>query len=58
MSEVVHQLQIQGDVIYLAAQAQDLLILDPNWLTGQQLGNILHPQSKLRSRVTGENDLQ
>ena len=53
LREVIQQLQLQGQVVYLAAAAQDLLVLEPSWLTSDQLGNLLHPHSKLRSRITG-----
>ncbi|XP_071518371.1 death-associated protein kinase 1-like [Panulirus ornatus] len=53
LREVVQQLQLMGEVVYLKAEAQDLVVLDPAWLTHQQLGHLLSTQYAAQARVTG-----
>lgn len=53
MCQVVQQLQLMGEVVYLKADAQDLVVLDPAWLTHQQIGNLLSTQYAMQARVTG-----
>lgn len=50
---MVQQLQLMGEVVYLKADAQDLVVLDPAWLTHQQIGNLLSTQYAMQARVTG-----
>ncbi|KAK8380309.1 hypothetical protein O3P69_016726 [Scylla paramamosain] len=53
LREVVQQLQLMGEVVYLKAEAQDLVVLDPAWLTHQQIGHLLSTQYAAHARVTG-----
>lgn len=53
MGQVVQQLQLMGEVVYLKAEAQDLVVLDPAWLTHQQIGHLLSTQYAAHARVTG-----
>ncbi|XP_063604789.1 death-associated protein kinase 1-like isoform X2 [Penaeus indicus] len=53
LREVVQQLQLMGEVVYLKAEAQDLVVLDPSWLTHHQLGHLLSTQYAQHARVTG-----
>lgn len=51
---MVQQLQLMGEVVYLKAEAQDLVVLDPAWLTHQQIGHLLSTQYAAHARVTGK----
>ncbi|KAB7507730.1 Death-associated protein kinase dapk-1, partial [Armadillidium nasatum] len=53
LKEIVTQLQLLGEIIYLKAAAQDLVILDPPWLTSKQIGLLLSKEYSLHARVTG-----
>lgn len=56
--QVVQQLQLMGEVVYLKAEAQDLVVLDPAWLTHQQIGHLLSTQYATHARVTGRMGIQ
>ena len=56
LREVVQQLQLMGEVVYLKAEAQDLVVIDPAWLTTRQLGHLLSLEYSQQARVTGEFD--
>ena len=56
--QVVQQLQLMGEVVYLKAEAQDLVVLDPAWLTHQQIGHLLSTQYAAHARVTGMEEAQ
>lgn len=55
LKEVVTQLQLLGEIVYLKAGAQDLVILDPPWLTTKQIGLLLSKEYSLHARVTGRS---
>ena len=53
LKEVIQQLQLMGEVVYVKAELSDLVILEPNWLTKSVLGHLLSPEFVSKSRVTG-----
>ena len=53
LKEVIQQLQLMGEVVYVKAELSDLVILEPNWLTKSVLGHLLSPEFASKSRVTG-----
>ena len=40
LKEVIQQLQLMGEVVYVKAELSDLVILEPNWLTKSVLGMV------------------
>ena len=53
LKEVIQQLQLMGEVVYVKAELSDLVVLEPNWLTKAVLGHLLSPEFVQKSRVTG-----
>ncbi|GBN38940.1 Death-associated protein kinase dapk-1 [Araneus ventricosus] len=53
MKELIQQLQIMGEAVYLACENDDVVILDPTWLCVTILGFLLSQENLEQSRVTG-----
>lgn len=54
MKEVIQQLQLMGEVIYVKGNVcVDVIILDPKWLCSTILGSLLSPDFIKKSRPTG-----
>lgn len=53
MKELIQQLQIMGEVVYVSCDVQDLVVLDPSWLCWNILGYFLSQESLDKARVTG-----
>ncbi|XP_054159221.1 death-associated protein kinase 1-like isoform X2 [Oppia nitens] len=54
--EILLQLQTMGEVLYLKAKtenSQDLIVLNPRWLTIDIIGNFLSRDYNCKSRITG-----
>ncbi|KAG8175434.1 hypothetical protein JTE90_019132 [Oedothorax gibbosus] len=53
LRELVQQLQIMGEVVYIECESSDMVILDPALLCGTILGHLLSQENLERARVTG-----
>ncbi|GIY91721.1 death-associated protein kinase dapk-1 [Caerostris extrusa] len=53
MKELIQQLQIMGEVLYIACENDDVVILDPGWLCGTILGYLLSQENLEQARITG-----
>lgn len=53
LKQLVQQLQIMGEVLYLKADGHDVVVLDPKWLCGTILGQLLSHTNLETARVTG-----
>ncbi|CAL1266138.1 unnamed protein product [Larinioides sclopetarius] len=53
MKELIQQLQIMGEVVYIACENDDVVVLDPTWLCVTILGFLLSQENLEQSRVTG-----
>lgn len=54
MKEVIQQLQLMGEVIYVKGNVcVDVIILDPKWLCSTVIGLLLSPSFIKTSRPTG-----
>ncbi|XP_076061666.1 death-associated protein kinase dapk-1-like isoform X4 [Oratosquilla oratoria] len=53
MRELVQQLQLMGEVVYLKCEVQDLVVLDPHWLCSEQIGQLLSTEYFTQAKVTG-----
>ena len=58
LKEVIQQLQLMGEVIYLKGDMCDLVILDPQWLCHEVCGLLLSDDFVAKSRVTGSYSLE
>ena len=52
LKEVIQQLQLMGEVIYLKGELSDLIVLDPCWLTQSVCGELLSADFFARSAST------
>ena len=59
LKEVIQQLQLMGEVVYLKSDQTDLIVLQPKWLCGVLCGSLLSPEFHQTSNNSGEwlNDL-
>lgn len=46
LKEVIQQLQLMGEVVYLKCEDTDLIVLQPRWLCGSLCGQLLSPEYK------------
>ncbi|XP_071039017.1 death-associated protein kinase 1 [Parasteatoda tepidariorum] len=53
MKELVQQLQIMGEVLYISCETEDVVILEPAWLCSTIIGYLLSQESLEKARVTG-----
>jgi death-associated protein kinase len=56
LQELIQQLQVMGEILYLKGKAensQDLIILNPRWLTVEVIGYLLSYEFICKSRITG-----
>ncbi|XP_069694753.1 death-associated protein kinase 1-like isoform X2 [Periplaneta americana] len=53
MKELIQQLQLMGEVVYLKSQYQDLVCLSPRWLCTNVIGQLLSLDFVAQARVTG-----
>ena len=53
LKEVIQQLQLMGEVVYLKCEEVDLIVLQPSWLCGSLCGSLLSPEFKKSGRLTG-----
>ncbi|KAJ9574049.1 hypothetical protein L9F63_008575, partial [Diploptera punctata] len=53
MKELIQQLQLMGEVVYLKSQFQDLVCLAPRWLCSNVIGQLLSLDFVAQARVTG-----
>eukprot|EP00106_Octopus_bimaculoides_P009239 XP_014776681.1 PREDICTED: death-associated protein kinase 1-like isoform X1 [Octopus bimaculoides] len=54
LKSLVHQLQLIGEVIYLENETgPDLVVLHPNWLCTDVIGNLISHDKILQTRITG-----
>ncbi|RWS05653.1 Death-associated protein kinase 1-like protein [Dinothrombium tinctorium] len=54
IKELIQQLQVMGEILYLKGKAdQDLIVLNPRWLTVDVIGYLLRPEYTNRQRITG-----
>ena len=44
LKEVIQQLQLMGEVVYLKSDSTDLIVLQPKWLCGVLCGSLLSPE--------------
>ena len=44
LKEVVQQLQLMGEVVYVKSDQEDIIVLDPKWLCSTVCGTLLSPQ--------------
>ena len=55
MKEVIQQLQLMGEVIYVKGSAGvDVIVLEPKWLSSNVIGHIASPDFICKSQVTGQ----
>ncbi len=57
LREVIQQLQLMGEVVYLKGELCDLVALDPNWLCRSVCGHLL-ARASFRPRPTGVYSLE
>ncbi|CAH1798047.1 unnamed protein product [Owenia fusiformis] len=54
LREIVQNLQLMGEVIYIEGEIdQDLVVVNPQWLCTEILGQLLSHEKIMQSRVTG-----
>ncbi|KAM7309701.1 death-associated protein kinase 1 isoform X1 [Ixodes scapularis] len=53
MKELIHQLQLMGEVLYTKSESEDMVVLNPKWLCNSVIGELLSQEQLERSRVTG-----
>ncbi|XP_071450473.1 death-associated protein kinase 1-like isoform X2 [Hetaerina americana] len=53
MKELVQQLQLMGEVLYLKSPTQDLVDLCPQWLCSHVVGQLLSIEFMSEARITG-----
>ncbi|XP_064461428.1 death-associated protein kinase 1-like isoform X2 [Ornithodoros turicata] len=53
MRELIHQLQLMGEVLYIKAGNEDMVVLNPKWLCGSVIGELLSQEQLEQARVTG-----
>lgn len=53
MQELIHQLQLMGEVLYIKAGNEDMVVLNPKWLCGSVIGELLSQEQLQQARVTG-----
>lgn len=53
MRELIQQLQLMGEVLYLKSDSQDMVVLNPRWLCNTIVGQLLSHQHLEQARVTG-----
>ncbi|CAN7937643.1 unnamed protein product [Ixodes hexagonus] len=53
MRELIHQLQLMGEVLYTKSESEDMVVLNPKWLCNSVIGELLSQEQLERSRVTG-----
>ncbi|XP_033608089.1 death-associated protein kinase dapk-1 isoform X3 [Cryptotermes secundus] len=53
MKELMQQLQLMGEVVYIKFQYQDLVCLQPCWLCSNVIGHLLSLDFVANARVTG-----
>jgi len=58
LKEVIQQLQLMGEVVYLKCEGEDLILLDPKWLCSTLCGYLLSQEFMETARVTGSYSLE
>ncbi|KAH9376960.1 hypothetical protein HPB48_002725 [Haemaphysalis longicornis] len=53
MRELIHQLQLMGEVLYTKSEAEDMVVLNPKWLCSSVIGELLSQEHLEKARVTG-----
>ena len=53
LKEVIQQLQLMGEVVYLKCEEADLIILQPRWLFAALCGPLLSPESHQYANSSG-----
>ncbi|XP_022257933.1 death-associated protein kinase 1-like, partial [Limulus polyphemus] len=53
MKELITQLQLTGEVLYLKSESQDVVVLNPRWLCVDVVGQLLSHDHLQQARVTG-----
>ncbi|XP_068081595.1 death-associated protein kinase 1 [Anabrus simplex] len=53
MKELLQQLQLMGEVVYIKSPYQDLVCFSPRWLCSQVIGQLLSLDFMAQARVTG-----
>ncbi|GAB6027724.1 hypothetical protein CHUAL_001959 [Chamberlinius hualienensis] len=53
MRELIQQLQLMGEVLYLKSDCQDMVVINPKWLCGTIIGQLLSHVHLEQARVTG-----
>ena len=51
LKEVIQQLQLMGEVVYLKCEEVDLIVLQPKWLCSALCGFLLSPEFKKSARL-------
>ena len=54
LKEVIQQLQLMGEVVYLKSDQTDLIVLQPKWLCGVLCGSLLSPEFHQTSNNSGK----
>jgi death-associated protein kinase len=58
LKEVIQQLQLMGEVVYLKCElGEDLIVLDPAWLCSSLAGSVLSPDFRSRCPASGRYTL-
>ena len=53
LKEVIQQLQLMGEVVYLKCEQEDLIILNPKWLCSNVCGILLSDEFRTKAQVSG-----
>ena len=53
LKEVIQQLQLMGEVVYLKCEQEDLIILNPKWLCSTVCGSLLSDEFRSTALVSG-----
>ena len=53
LKEVIQQLQLMGEVVYLKCEQEDLIILNPKWLCSTVCGFLLSDEFRSTALVSG-----
>ncbi|KAH6933091.1 hypothetical protein HPB50_012087 [Hyalomma asiaticum] len=53
MRELIHQLQLMGEVLYTKSETEDMVVLNPKWLCSSVIGELLSQEHLEKARVTG-----
>ncbi|XP_054918873.1 death-associated protein kinase 1-like isoform X3 [Dermacentor andersoni] len=53
MRELIHQLQLMGEVLYTKSETEDTVVLNPKWLCSSVIGELLSQEHLEKARVTG-----